>query len=260
MLTAIKADGYTGSANRVRRTEGPFACPECHEPVHLKAGRIVTNHFAHYPGSTCTYGEGESERHVRMKQAVERLYGDAVRLEVPMLPDHRADAVVDLGDWAFVVECQASPLGADEMIGRTLDYNALGFPVLWLWDTGLLTEIDSKHQPHEWRVPYTIHLAHDAADWRAYIVDHADRLLAARFNDADERPGRLVGPDNDIWVDPYTPKTIRRVTFQFAGLCEPSADEGWFDDDTTGELVLGQERWKRPGASTPQGLAEEDDW
>lgn len=260
MLVAIAPDGFTRSIRWARSHEGTFLCPECKEPVYIKVGRIVTSHFAHYAGSACTYGEGESERHVRMKQAIADLFGDA-EMEVPFLPDRRADVVVTRASGGrFVVECQASPIAAEEVYERTVDYSTLGYPVMWVWDSGLVPEILTKglngirrSRPvidAEYRVPYAMHAVHDMAGHRAYVLDHADRLLTARFGDAKKRQGFYI-ESADLFIEDYTPVSVRHVEFQFADLANLEVRE--VDTDCGAALVVtGMELWKFDGNNSPR--------
>jgi Competence protein CoiA-like family len=47
-----------------------YSCPECSEPVYVRDPADRVTHFCHYPDSSCSYGVGEGERHIRMKAAV----------------------------------------------------------------------------------------------------------------------------------------------------------------------------------------------
>lgn len=252
MLVALAPDGFTRSARWARRDEGTFHCPECGSEVVLKAGRIIATHFAHKPGSPCHYGEGESIRHLRMKAAIERMWED-VRLEVVVLPDRRADAIVTTPNGgSFVVECQASSMTADEMIRRTCDYAKAGYPVMWVWDVGLMHETHSRSK--EWRSAYPIQLAHDFGRHRAYVMDHHDRLLTIRMEEARERTERYL-EEQDMHLEAYVPKSIRRTEFQFADVTvldvvEESTEHGIM------RIVVGREPWKFPGTDCSREMSE----
>lgn len=248
MLVAIAPDGFTRSARWARRDEGVYTCPECHAEVILKAGRVMAMHFAHHPGSACHYGEGESERHLRMKAAVEKLWAN-VELEVVVLPYRRADAIVTTPKGGrFVVECQASPITTDEMLERTGDYNDAGYPVMWIWSVDLVHETNSRNS--EWRLVHPLQVAHDLGGHRGYVMDHHDRLLTLRLGTAGERAERYL-VDQDMYVDAYVPKVIRLARFQFARLSplDIRNRDGY-------QVVVGREPWRFPGTDAPRQLQE----
>src|SRR5690242_2622287 len=58
-------------APSAHRADGPFFCPECHQSVTLKQGPIRMHHFAHPPGSICSYGgQAESDEHHQAKYTI----------------------------------------------------------------------------------------------------------------------------------------------------------------------------------------------
>jgi DNA-directed RNA polymerase subunit RPC12/RpoP len=164
-------------------TRGPeYQCPECGSVVLLKAGQVVTKHFAHRAAETCGYGEGESYQHEFMKYQFTRWWPD-VELEVAGIAHgRRADAVVRHPDGDFVVECQASAISVEEWMERTNDYAGAHVRLLWVWYSTLLTE---HHPPTEYRVP--------ASAGRSATL-RKDRLIVFRW------PGAL-----ELW-DLVTPR------------------------------------------------------
>lgn len=134
MLVAM-LQGRRVEAQDATRDAG-HTCPACDEPVVLRAGRIVTAHFAHRPGSDCTHGEGETPEHLAMKYAARSWMPPdfTVELEVPVVPGRRADVLVTTprGN-RFVIEMQASAIPHEEMYRRTADYRRAGLPVLWVF-------------------------------------------------------------------------------------------------------------------------------
>jgi hypothetical protein len=145
MLVAL-CDGVRVEAELASR-QARYHCPECAEPVVLRAGQVLVHHFAHRPGSDCAHGAGESAEHLAMKAAVRRwLPADyQVELEVPVVAGRRADVVVTtpVGN-RFVVEMQASAISPFEVFRRTSDYRRAGLPVLWVFHTSRLQPVSGS--------------------------------------------------------------------------------------------------------------------
>ena len=57
-----------------------FVCPGCRETVILKKGHIVVHHFAHYPGSRCEFGTGETLAHLKAKHDMAQSRGGGLNL------------------------------------------------------------------------------------------------------------------------------------------------------------------------------------
>jgi hypothetical protein len=193
-----------------------YTCPACHEELIFKCGRRVVPHFAHRPDSSCVLSDGESVRHMEMKLLCRRLFAaDGVELEVPLIPDRRADVVVA---GRTVVECQASPMSEAEWSGRTEDYNRLGYPVLWIWDVARVCGVKTVAEAwrlaagRNWeaRIPAVVRLCHKASYGHLYCAD-ADELVACHLGQAAER---VHASDGD-WPDRhYTPRTLRCPEFR----------------------------------------------
>lgn len=79
-----------------------LVCPECKNPVNIKAGPKKINHFAHKPGSECTYPywEPESEQHLKgklmLKEWLDSIYPNSkVELEYKVdATNQRSDVMV----------------------------------------------------------------------------------------------------------------------------------------------------------------------
>jgi hypothetical protein len=114
-----------------------FQCPKCGEPVTLKAGRIVTPHFAHASGSPCSWGAEESKEHRRAKILIAERFGGAgyeVDIEHVLLSgERRADVFLrnPQGD-AVAVEIQKSSIQLEEIQERAFSYAAMGVAQFWL--------------------------------------------------------------------------------------------------------------------------------
>lgn len=115
-----------------------YICPGCHDSVILKQGKRVIHHFAHRPMASCAYAVGETVRHMEMKWIVAQgLAWMSPHIEVPTLGNRRrADVAVEHEGHRFIVECQHSPLTAEELEEREFDYAQVG-SLIWVFDASL---------------------------------------------------------------------------------------------------------------------------
>lgn len=207
MLTSRDTSGSLVLAVDAERGDG-FLCPECDESVMLKRGAIVVPHFAHYSDTGCPMSEGESMRHLEMKLQVGKWLPGA-EYEVRFGAERRADVV--RGN--TVVECQASPIGIEEVQARTRFYNSQGKGVLWVFDLQRIgkswcTTIDSIRNLGEVRVPAEMRWVHRTAYGFLYVLDAFGRLYGCHLAPA--------GPRNTDFGS-YTPKTLKWPKFHQAG-------------------------------------------
>lgn len=156
MLVALSDDGRVEA---YEADKGPaYRCPNCHQIVVLKKGRIKTHHFAHKPPVNCSWGKGETHEHREAKKLfkdefIRRGLRAEVEYDVPSLPDdRRADVVVwSPNDRRFAIELQHTSIDYNNLEHRTRGYITAGVPVLWIpffrpkfWDEAkqLKTRVD----------------------------------------------------------------------------------------------------------------------
>jgi hypothetical protein len=136
LIAAMDGGGRVEASGAVRGK--PYHCPLCEDAVHLKAGRIVTPHFAHRPEAACA-GAREGAAHLTAKQLFYeefRRRGLRAELEYPIhgLPgDRRADVAV----WSpagrmCVLELQDSPISLDEIEARSATYARQMIAQAWI--------------------------------------------------------------------------------------------------------------------------------
>jgi len=137
MLSAFNEQGTLAIAWDSNRDQGPFSCPECKRGVTLKKGQFIIHHFAHTPGSNCSYGTGESWEHWRAKfemynalrghPLVSNLYVELplgpVRPDISFCWDERIQVAIEL---------QRSSLPPAGVARRTSHYEEKGIAVLWV--------------------------------------------------------------------------------------------------------------------------------
>lgn len=154
MLSARRqSDGQTVTAYLESKTNGPFACLVCNDPVVLKTGKRTVNHFAHVNPLACRYAENESEEHRRCKMEIFQAFQKEpgvhnVALERPF-GTNRPDVSAYINGVPVAIEVQISSLSLETIAYRTIEYARNGFYVLWLlqWTP----ELDAKrYTPRLW--------------------------------------------------------------------------------------------------------------
>ncbi|MCI0682373.1 MAG: hypothetical protein L0Y71_09730 [Gemmataceae bacterium] len=131
MMQAVDIEtGRMITGDEARRA-GRYLCPECRAIVGLRSGLRKIAHFAHFSTTRCALSAPESPRHRALKWLCRKLFAPLPVVWEAPLGERRVDALVN---GQFAVECQASPLAAQEWRERTRHHWRLGYPVLWLWD------------------------------------------------------------------------------------------------------------------------------
>lgn len=158
--------------------EDDYFCPGCKEEVIYKNGFIVCAHFAHKPGSLCSYSTGEGARHEEMKYQLSQYIKPPakVELEVWFGKEHRADMVVTSGNFKMVVECQASSISIPDWSERTQYYNSKGYAVLWLWDIDRVGRGEADA-----RIPAEIRTCHYKSFGKIYVLSQYGDLISCHL-------------------------------------------------------------------------------
>ena len=137
MLSAFNEQGDLVIAWDSNRDQGPFSCPECKRGVTLKKGQFIIHHFAHNPGSNCSYGTGESWEHWQAKYEMYHALlshpqVSELQVELP-LGSVRPDISFRWnGEVAVAVELQRSTIPHADVSRRTSHYEEKGIAVLWI--------------------------------------------------------------------------------------------------------------------------------
>lgn len=216
MLIAISSVTKSRVEARAVDRSHPCECPECREHLVYKHGRIVRCHFAHKARTNCTLSEGETIRHLQMKEQMSKWFSERFlfsEMEVNLVPGRRADIVLPSRN--IVVECQHSPIAIDEWACRTADYEKHGYAVMWVWDIQRLFGkqqyefpddcecSDSFEIEKEYRIPAEIRYA-DRSRHQIFALSRSGSLKICVLLDAYERDGY-----EDF--DGYTPETLKRI-------------------------------------------------
>ena len=115
-----------------------FYCPQCYEPVILKAGPIRIPHFAHKQKSNCDqlFSEGESVHHINGKlQLFEWLQSKHVQVTLESTIaslNQRPDLLAKVHDRQYAIEYQCSSISKDIFNKRTLGYKSQSIDPIWI--------------------------------------------------------------------------------------------------------------------------------
>ena len=148
-----KLTGKIVTAYFANKSQAPFSCPECGDPVILKSGKSRVNYFARENPLACQYAENESDAHRRCKMEIYQalLQQPSVRnvaLE-RALETVRPDVSTEINGVPVAIEVQISSLSPETIAYRTMEYARKGIYVLWLlqWTP----KLDAKrYAPRQW--------------------------------------------------------------------------------------------------------------
>jgi competence protein CoiA len=120
-----KSDGQTVTAYFANKSQAPFSCLECGDPVILKSGKSRVNYFAHENPLACRYAENESDAHRRCKMEIflalqQEPHVRNVVLERP-LGTNRPDVSAEINGVPVAIEVQISSLSPETIAYRTME-------------------------------------------------------------------------------------------------------------------------------------------
>src|ERR1035437_3142462 len=131
-----KLTGEIVTAYFANKSQAPFSCPECGDPVILKSGKSRVNYFAHKNPLACKFAGGESEAHENCKMQIfaalkQHPAVSNAALEHP-IGTNRPDVSAEINGVQVAIEVQLSSLSIETIMQRTIDYYRAGIHVLWL--------------------------------------------------------------------------------------------------------------------------------
>lgn len=191
MLTACGQVGQKVHACESDKADAPFHCPACEGPVILKKGRFKIPHFAHEPGSLCTYGAGETIRHMELKLAIYEALkrSDAVgpqkcgiEMRLSIGSEFRiADVLARIGPTLVAIEVQRSVITEEEIRARTNFYTRKSIATLWV----VARELQSlEYEGKPFRPNATENAIHSMFLGRAYFHLTGSTFVPVRFEDS----------------------------------------------------------------------------
>ena len=148
-----KSTGEIVTAYSASKSNAPFLCPECGDPVLLKTGTEKVNYFAHTNPLVCRFDANESEAHRQCKLQIYRALlrqpnVEKAAMERP-LGTNRPDVSAYINGVPVAIEIQISSLSEETIKHRTMEYARKGIYVLWLllWTPDLT---DARYTPRLW--------------------------------------------------------------------------------------------------------------
>jgi competence protein CoiA len=247
-----KLTGEIITAYFANKSQAPFSCPECGDPVILKSGKSRVNYFAHEIPLACRYAENESDRHRRCKMEIYLALQNEphvrnVALERP-LGTNRPDVSAEINGVPVAIEVQISSLSPETIAYRTMEYARKGIFVLWLlqWTP----KLDAKrYTPRLWEK--WIHAAYFG---RVYYWTEGLSIVSYHFDP------HLKSVPQKTWYSPkgkkitaggYTRRSkryrtaIRGRTFNLATNFGPRSRDWWEGENITipaAKLYVDQQR------------------
>lgn len=109
-----------------------YKCLECSAPLRVRMGHIRHPHFYHYRKRSVCRQAGKSLTHLQVQHFIQLKIGaHEAELEKHFESIKRiADVVWEKEKLIF--EIQISPMSIQECKERTIDYNSLGYQVIWI--------------------------------------------------------------------------------------------------------------------------------
>lgn len=215
-----------------------YRCPNCHDEVILKQGRIVVPHFAHKPPTNCVWATGETREHMLSKKVIRDAFvsrGYKAECEVEVLSsagDRRADVLIENKNGHRVaIEVQHTPISYEHIEERTNGYLAAGIPVVWI---GLLS-----------------------AQMKA-LADHLeDEILFEKYVQRPWEKWAHAYYFKELWyIDPYK-ETLWKGEFSDYTIDVPSTS--WYneygEEQYAGGFSRKSNKWKTLILSSEQSLA-----
>jgi competence protein CoiA len=109
-----------------------YICCECKGRVRLRGGAQMRTHFYHLSHNDDCRQSAKSMEHLQVQWRIQELLGKSeCQLEVPFKEIKRiADVVFEQEKLVFEVQC--SPIKAEEVQQRNIDYRSAGYQVIWI--------------------------------------------------------------------------------------------------------------------------------
>ncbi len=108
-----------------------YLCPECRAQVRLRGGPSRQTHFYHLALPKSCRQHQKSEEHLQLQIRLVAAIGNGAQIEA------RFDPIQRIADVAWhakkiVFEIQRSPISLEEVKERNLDYQSVGYEVIWI--------------------------------------------------------------------------------------------------------------------------------
>ena len=213
MFLAIDAEGRQLLADARMKGREDICCPECGEPLIVRAGDIRRAHFAHFSGSECLYSLRVArnpdlmERHARAVVAVQAHLGPNARLirHEHSMGIRRPDLTFHAGARRVAVEVQLTAIDLADIRERSRDIARLGYAVFWAFGEEMLEAIYrtlSDPEPstdNRYRIRWVLadENGKDARKLFGWVITElqGDDVFTTRLSTEGPQSG-----DRDVWI------------------------------------------------------------
>jgi competence CoiA-like predicted nuclease len=169
-----------------------YTCPNCGKYMVVVIPNHKINHFRHDKNDGCTCNtEPETEEHVLMKQTLSEMlskwnpdYHVELEKRIPAKKAPNGFRASDIflanrpNKAKIAVECQVSSINEDEVLQRTVDYNAQNCAVLWMLSSSEFSDYrDEDSLNQELRVSDVELLLHEKYHLRVYYMNTDDSMI-----------------------------------------------------------------------------------
>lgn len=132
------------------RQRESFVCPACKSEVIIKAGNVITPHFAHVAEVQCPEREGgEGEYHYQGKLL---LYEWFKRQQINVLLEHylpdiqqRPDLLIEVRDRQIAIEFQCAKVDPQTIYQRNIGYRRANIIPIWILGANLFKRKSTHH-------------------------------------------------------------------------------------------------------------------
>lgn len=108
-----------------------YICPECASLVRVRKGPSRQAHFYHFSASKNCRQHQKSLEHVQLQRKFFNLLGEKVCVEA-RFPTIARIADVAWHEKKIIFEIQCSPISLQEAKARCIDYDSVGYQVIWV--------------------------------------------------------------------------------------------------------------------------------
>lgn len=109
-----------------------YFCLECSSRMRVRMGRSLKAHFYHLSSEKNCRQAGKSEEHLFLQKFIQQQIGTYETVEEMRFPEIQRVADVAWPEKKCVFEVQCSPIREEVAIQRTLDYESIGWNVIWI--------------------------------------------------------------------------------------------------------------------------------
>lgn len=190
-----------------------YRCPECGTEVRMRRGHRRQAHFFHLTHNRECRQSGKSLTHLAIQNHLQNVLPNGETALECRFPEIRRIADVVWLPKRVIFEVQCSPISADEVLSRNLDYESQGFQVIWILHERRFGRWRAT-AAEEALVPHPHYFTNIDQEGRGLIFDQISLLK--------EGTRRFLSPRSEVDLSKPRPPPYpswRRWPLSFAGDC-----------------------------------------